>query len=272
MPEHTPYLDQWLQEGIAAAKAGEMQTARFRLLDIVEQDQTNEAAWYWLYHVFDRVDDRRTCLENLILLNPDNQWAKEELLKVLESLPPTVGGLPPEGGDPTHRGAETHEPLPHTDKPTARGVRIKPSRPVTLKLVTAFWAGISTIFLGSGIISCGVWLFSRLDNQNLPDQNAQLFQSLELVIGIIFAIVGTLGFYIAVMLFFQSMIGFYGSILLSLALLLVGPTASLITTPPNYATMICTGGISGMIVLLTLASQPGFEKILQDDNITDQTK
>ncbi len=93
-----------------------------------------------------------------------------------------------------------------------------------------------------------------------------------LVIGIIFAIVGTLGFYIAVMLFFQSMIGFYGSILLSLALLLVGPTASLITTPPNYATMICTGGISGMIVLLTLASQPGFEKILQDDNITDQAK
>jgi hypothetical protein len=55
------------------------------------------------------------------------------------------------------------------------------------------------------------------------------------------------------------MIGFYGSLLLALGLLLVGPSISLIANPPNYAVMTCTGGMAGMIVLLTLASQPGFE-------------
>ena len=76
-------IDQWLQEGIAAAKAGHAEQARFRLLDVVEQQQTNEVAWYWLFLVFDRVEDKRTCLENLIIINPQNQWAKQELLNYL---------------------------------------------------------------------------------------------------------------------------------------------------------------------------------------------
>ena len=80
------------------------------------------------------------------------------------------------------------------------------------------------------------------------------------------------GLYVALMLFLRSMIGFYGSLLLALGLLLVGPTISLITMPPNYVSMICTGGISGMIVLLTLASQPGFENSSHHDNVVSQTK
>ena len=86
MGGNSGYLDQWLQEGILAAKNGQLELARFRLLDVVEQDQTNETAWYWLYYVFDRKDDQRICLENLIILNSKNQWAKQELLHLLVDL------------------------------------------------------------------------------------------------------------------------------------------------------------------------------------------
>jgi tetratricopeptide (TPR) repeat protein len=255
MPKNTRQLNQWLQEGIIATKAGQLEQARFRLLDVVEQDQTNETAWYWLYQAFERRDDQRICLENLIILNPDNHWAKQELLNLLEARPPAQPEPQPEAKATS---------LP--DQNSAEAAGRSPPRPVTLKLVTTFWFGISTIFLGSGIISVGIWLTFLLNSQDIATQNAQLFQYFEVLIGISFIVGGVLGLYVAVMLLLRSMIGLYGSVLLSLGLLLVGPTVSLITTPPNYVTLICTGGISGMIMLLTLASQPGFEKITQDDS------
>jgi hypothetical protein len=110
------------------------------------------------------------------------------------------------------------------------------------------------IFLGGGIISALEWLVSQTTpGLNLP------FPLLDLTFSVIFIIGGVMGFTIAAALYFQSMIGFYGSIFLALGLLLVGPTFSLIANPPNYVAMTCTGGISGVIVLLTLASQPGFK-------------
>lgn len=231
-----------------AAKAGRLEEARFRLLDVVEQDQTNETAWYWLYQAFERKDDQRTCLENLIILNPDNLWAKQELLNLLEAMP-----------------AVKTEAEAKAEAEDAEAAGRSPPRPVTLKLVTTFWFGISTIFLGSGIISVGIWLTFLLSSQNITAQNGQSIQYTELIIGLSFVVGGVLGLYVAVMLLLRSIIGLYGSVLLALGLLLVGPTVSLITSPPNYVTLICTGGIAGMIVLLTLASQPGFEKIAQDD-------
>lgn len=242
-------IEQWLQKGILAAKAGQLEQARFQLLDVVEADQTNEVAWYWLYQIFDRVDDKRTCLENLILINPKNMWAKQELLNVLEaSVPAQVVAGPPPLPPPFPPVA------PATPTPTSELDTSEPGRPLTLKLVTAFWVGISMIFLGGGIISALEWLVS----QTTPGL-ALPFPLLDLTFSVIFIIGGVMGFTIVAALYFQSMIGFYGSIFLALGLLLVGPTFSLISNPPNYVAMTCTGGISGVIVLLTLASQPGFK-------------
>lgn len=241
----TPHnIDQWLQQGIAAAKAGQHERARFLLLDVVEQQQTNEAAWYWLYRVFDTIEDKRICLENLILINPENLWAKKTLLDILEN-----ASAPAEA-----------QSLPAKPK-AARAPAKKAERPLTLKLVSAFWLGISIIFLSGGIISAVEWLTYIPHNRNII-----IFQSFNLLIAVVFLIIGLSELVVAVSLFLRSMWGFYGSILLSLVLLLIGPTVSLITTPPNYVAMVCTGGISGMIVLLTLASQSGFENFSQNDN------
>jgi len=116
-----------------------------------------------------------------------------------------------------------------------------------------------------------VWLTTRLSGRP-PNSPAPLFEGVELLIGAVFIIVGVLGLYVAIMLFRRSMMGFYGSLLLALGLLLVGPAISLVTTPPNYVSMICTGGIAGMIVLLTLAGQPGFESALPNDKAVNQTQ
>ncbi len=246
---------QWLQEGIIAAKAGQREQARFRLLDVVEQDQTNEAAWFWLYQVFDRLDDKRVCLENLLTINPYNHWAREELLKY---------GAPASGQQANAwSGQLSHRPAQSTAPPAVARLKkqeaASSARPVTLKLVVAFWFGISLVFLIGGIIAIGDWFVSSLRTRSFPYYITG-FQVIELLLAVIFVIAGIMGFYIAMLLFSRSIAGFYGSIILALALLLVGPTISLIVTPPSYLTLICTGGISGMIVLLTLASQPGFEE------------
>ncbi len=248
-------IAQWLQEGILAAKIGQVEQARFRLLDVVERDQTNEAAWFWLYQVFDRYDDKRVCLENLLIINPQNHWARQELLYYAtpaDSLALEPPAIAARDGKPAARAAKRKSKA-----------RAKPSRPLVLKIITAFWVGISIIFLGSGIIASGEWLASTLRSRTFPNYITGV-QAFELLVAILFVVVGLIGLNVAIALFLRSMIGFYGSLLLALGLLLVGPTISLIANPPNYAVMIFTGGMAGMVVLLTLASQPGFKDTLQE--------
>ncbi|MEW5959832.1 MAG: hypothetical protein AB1801_19065, partial [Chloroflexota bacterium] len=242
-------IDQWLHEGILAAKAGQLEQARFRLLDVVEQDQANEAAWFWLYQVFERSEDKRICLENLITINPQNQWAQAELRQLV-----------PATSRRKNRAANRVKPQPRSKKAKRRGRAVTSPRPTTLKLIIAFWSGISLIFLGGGIFAFGDWLISGLRTRTFPYYITG-YQVFELLVAFIFVVAGMMGLYVAVLLFHRAIAGFYGSILLSLALLLVGPIISLIADPPNYLTMICTGGISGMIMLLTLASQSGMEEL-----------
>lgn len=235
-------LDQWLHQGIQAAKAGQFERARFLLLDVVEQDQAHETAWYWLYKVSERQDDKRVCLENLVLLNPNNQWAKRALLDHLIAHPSVASPA-------------RVEKSKVKDSSTRQPSQFK-TRSLPLKLIMAFWLGISLIFLSGGIISAGEWLAFIISGQiELNDLNS--FQAFDLFTTVGFIIVGLLSLFVTISLFLKSMVGFFGSLILALMLLLVGPTLSLITRPPNYATMICTGGIAGMIVLLTLASQSG---------------
>jgi hypothetical protein len=242
-------IAQWLQAGILAAKAGQVEQARFRLLDVVEQDQTNEAAWFWLYQVFERQEDKRICLENLILINPDNEWARHELRNY--AAPADSLALEPQPAI-----AADGQPAARAKRKSKRQARA--GRPLILKTITAFWVGISIIFLGSGIMASGEWLASTIRSRTFPHYITGL-QAFELMVALLFVVVGLIGLNVAAALFWRSMIGFYGSLLLALGLLLVGPSISLIANPPNYAVMTCTGGMAGMIVLLTLASQPGFE-------------
>jgi tetratricopeptide (TPR) repeat protein len=68
-----------LRQGIAAARAGDKETARNLLMRAVEQDENNASAWLWLSGVVEDLDDRQVCLENVLALDPDNQAASKGL-------------------------------------------------------------------------------------------------------------------------------------------------------------------------------------------------
>jgi tetratricopeptide (TPR) repeat protein len=71
-----------LRSGIEAARNGDQSQARESLLAVVDADQENEEAWLWLSSVVDSDEDRRVCLENVLVINPDNAAAKRGLQRL----------------------------------------------------------------------------------------------------------------------------------------------------------------------------------------------
>jgi Flp pilus assembly protein TadD len=82
-----PDTTELLQQGIALAKAGRREEARTILLQVVEQDERNESAWLWLSGLVDSDDDKAIALENVLTLNPNNEWAKRGLQMLGRPLP-----------------------------------------------------------------------------------------------------------------------------------------------------------------------------------------
>ncbi|MFQ3660016.1 MAG: hypothetical protein SNJ54_13795, partial [Anaerolineae bacterium] len=72
-------LNQQLQAGIAAAKAGDRATARELLEGVLAQDDRNELAWIWMASVVNTVAERRVCLERVLAINPKNEVARRAL-------------------------------------------------------------------------------------------------------------------------------------------------------------------------------------------------
>ena len=82
-----PDTSDLLQQGIALAKAGHHEQARIILLQVIELDERNESAWLWLSGVVDNDDDKAVALENVLVINPSNEWAKRGLQLLGRPLP-----------------------------------------------------------------------------------------------------------------------------------------------------------------------------------------
>src|SRR5215470_17625668 len=83
---------QVLQQGIAAARAGQQAEARQLLQEAVKRDPRSEAAWLWLSSVARDNAERIFCLKQLLSINPNN----ENAIKGLKQLGVTVeAGTPP---------------------------------------------------------------------------------------------------------------------------------------------------------------------------------
>ncbi len=78
-------VDQWLQQGITAVKAGNRTEGREWLMKALEADDHNEQAWLWLSGAVSSPEDRRVCLENVLALNPENSLAQKGLAKLEET-------------------------------------------------------------------------------------------------------------------------------------------------------------------------------------------
>jgi len=75
-------IESLLERGIAAARAGEDRRARDNLITVIELDQRNEKAWLWLSSVVESTADKIVCLENVLVINPDNTHAAAGLQKL----------------------------------------------------------------------------------------------------------------------------------------------------------------------------------------------
>ncbi|MBI5930576.1 MAG: PD40 domain-containing protein [Chloroflexi bacterium] len=84
-------IEDLIRDGIAKARAGDKATARELLQKAVQLDEYNERAWFWLASVVETDEERRTCLHNVVLINPNNTRAQE----MLDRLDETSSGEPP---------------------------------------------------------------------------------------------------------------------------------------------------------------------------------
>lgn len=72
-------VDGMVREGISAYRSGRKDEAQALLLRAVEIDQFNEQAWLWLSAVVETPEEQRTCLENVLTINPTNERARQGL-------------------------------------------------------------------------------------------------------------------------------------------------------------------------------------------------
>jgi len=90
-------IDAMVREGVRAFRAGNKGEARVLLEKAVEADSYNEDAWLWLSAVVETQEEQRTCLENVIVINPNNDKARQGL----RSLGIDPDSITSEGGDAT---------------------------------------------------------------------------------------------------------------------------------------------------------------------------
>lgn len=90
-------VDAMVREGIAAFKASNKEDARTYLMKAVELDPYHEQAWLWLSAAVDTPEDQRTCLENVLAINPENERARSglQLLSQQVGTPSSTPATPP---------------------------------------------------------------------------------------------------------------------------------------------------------------------------------
>lgn len=68
-----------LQQAITAIKAGDKETGKRLLTEVLKSDRQNENAWLWMTQVVSSDSDRLKCLQNVLKINPNNESAKRGL-------------------------------------------------------------------------------------------------------------------------------------------------------------------------------------------------
>lgn len=75
-------IQQLLREGIEAARANDKETARQKFEEVVERDENNEKAWFWMASVVETEEEKRVCLGNVLFINPDNEKARQFMARL----------------------------------------------------------------------------------------------------------------------------------------------------------------------------------------------
>ncbi len=95
-------VDAMLRAAIDAVRKNQKADARALLERVLDIDERNEQAWMWLSAAVDTDEEKRICLDNVLIINPANEKAKAALK--------TLGGSAPARPAPA---PEPVDDLPH---------------------------------------------------------------------------------------------------------------------------------------------------------------
>lgn len=130
----TAQVDRLYREGVAAVRAGDKETARQKLMAVIEQEETHEQAWLWLSAAVETKEDRITCLQNALTINPANEQARKGLYKLGVSdddMPPLPE--PPQPPEPVLTdeiwGAQPPVPAPPPPQSPPSSMRMEHAAP-----------------------------------------------------------------------------------------------------------------------------------------------
>jgi hypothetical protein len=195
-----------LQQAIACIKTGEKQRGKRLLAEVLIQDPGLEAAWLLMAEIVDYDEHRRYCLEQVLRLNPSNQFARDRLAAlqqdhVSHDAPeqPSLAGAPSpegqvEGEEPgataAHRAgvsAEVPVQKPGSSRRRERAPRKSPVLIVVAALIIV--GGVTLFFLSAPTI-----LAFSLDPQARLLDAPDIFPNLLLmVLGAALTIAGLAG-------------------------------------------------------------------------------
>jgi hypothetical protein len=157
-----------LGDGIKAAKANKLDEALALLKRVVELEPRNEMAWLWLSAVVQTDEQRMTCLENVLTINPDNKPAQQGMgflrrsVAVIKPLPERVQGL--DQAVVEARGAPV-EPLPEPggDSQDSSSRPLVPAQPEGAQGASGMLAGVTR------------WMFSSAE----PEREMTYYEALR---------------------------------------------------------------------------------------------
>jgi tetratricopeptide (TPR) repeat protein len=107
-----------LREGAAALKAGDRAGAMSLLARAVRSDPRNELAWLYLAGAVSDLAQRRTCLERVLSLNPQNEAALRGLRSLTPAAPSPAAPVPGPPMSPPPPAAPPSIPV-HSPPPVA---------------------------------------------------------------------------------------------------------------------------------------------------------
>lgn len=112
----TANVEGMINAAVNAFKSGNKSEARTLLERAIEIEEMNEKAWLWLSAVVDTPEEQQTCLENVLVINPNNERAKQGLLSL--GVNPDPSPLPADEDPPTATSVQWASDAPAAPPPT----------------------------------------------------------------------------------------------------------------------------------------------------------
>ena len=151
-----------LNQAIITIKAGNKQTGKQLLIEILKSEPHNENVWLWMTQVVSKKDDKIKCLEQVLKINPDNEIAQKGMARLRPAEPPSLDDIAPETNAPViqrkkrERTESTIRQLEKTGKPRTTSSPNNQQRQDTEKKPTSSmkWPLILAGILIGGVVLC----------------------------------------------------------------------------------------------------------------------